>query len=146
VKLGDEATVRVRFRAIGRSLIDDAVLVDLLPGGFDLVIPSAPPADQPFLTATQGQRPFTGDRPEAVPTGCLCLWLVSRPPGFPDFADLREDRVVIYGRATDSVQEYSYRIKATNAGSYLLPGAFGISMYDSTVRARSAAGRLSVER
>jgi uncharacterized protein YfaS (alpha-2-macroglobulin family) len=146
VKLGDEVTVRVRFRAIGRSSIDDTVMVDLLPGGFDLVIPSAPPADQPFLVANPGRRPFTGDREEAAPSGCLCLWMVTRPDGFPDFADLREDRVVIYGRATDSIQEYSYRIKATNSGSFLVPGAYGASMYDSTVRARSAAGRMSVER
>jgi alpha-2-macroglobulin len=147
VKLGDEVTVRVRFRAIGRSSIDDTVLVDLLPGGFDLVIPNTVPADQPFLSAITGPRPFTGGREGRVRVaGCLCQWLATRPDGFPDFADLREDRVVIYGRATDSIQEYSYRIKATNAGDFLIPGAFGASMYDATVRARSAAGRMSVER
>lgn len=147
VKLGDEVTVRVKFRAIGRPLIDDTVLVDLLPGGFDLVIPSTPPVDQPFLSASTGPRPDADDRAgRGRSPGCLCQWLVTRPQGFPDFADLREDRVVIYGRATDGIQEYSYRIKATNAGSYIVPGAFGTSMYDSTVRARSVSGRMTVER
>jgi uncharacterized protein YfaS (alpha-2-macroglobulin family) len=53
---------------------------------------------------------------------------------------------VVYDRASDSIQEYSYRIKATNAGSYVVPGAFGMSMYDPQVRARGVAGRISVER
>lgn len=149
VKLGDEVTVRVKFRAIGRAGIDDLVLVDLLPGGFDLVLPNAAPADQPVLSALPGRRPLSdGDLEEsgARRSGCLCLWLVNRPNGFPDFADLREDRVVVYGRASDSIQEYSYRIKATNAGSYVVPPAFGMSMYEPQVRARGVAGRIGVER
>jgi uncharacterized protein YfaS (alpha-2-macroglobulin family) len=136
VKVGDEVTVHLKFRAIGRPLIEDAVLVDLLPGGFDLVVPNAPPADQPLLS-DQDDDP-TGRR------GCLCLWLVSRPANFPDYADLREDRVVLYGQATDQVQEFSYRIKATNAGSFVVPASYGESMYDPAIRARSAAGHLVV--
>jgi hypothetical protein len=151
VGVGDEVTVHLRFRAIGRTVIDDAVLVDLLPGGFDLVIPAAPPADQPLLSATRGE---DGDQDvdeeegggASRRGGCSCQWLTSRPAGFPDFADLREDRVVVYGRATDQVQEFSYRIKATNAGSFIVPAAFGESMYDRKVRARSTGGRITVER
>ncbi|HYP78656.1 MAG TPA: hypothetical protein VEQ17_00090, partial [Steroidobacteraceae bacterium] len=146
VKLGEEATVRVRFRAVGRAGIDDAVFVDLLPGGFDLVVPSTPPAEQPLLSATTGEGAARSGEGRGRGTGCLCLWMATRPAAFPDFADLREDRVVIYGRATDSIQEYSYRIKATNVGSYIVPGAFGASMYEPQVRARSAAGRISVAR
>jgi len=146
VKLGEEVTVRVRFRAIGRSSVDDAVMVDLLPGGFDLVLPSAAPVDQPVLSATTGRDDSAEGERRGRGSGCLCLWLATRPGGFPDFADLREDRVVVYGRATDSIQEYSYRIKATNVGSYIVPAAFGTSMYEPQVRARSIAGRISVER
>jgi hypothetical protein len=131
IKVGDEITVHLKFRAIDRERIDDAVLVDLLPGGFDLVIPSAPPAEQ------QG-----GPGRSA---GCICLFLLTRPAGFPDFADLREDRVVLYGQATNQVEEFSYKIKATNAGKFAVPSAFGESMYDPKVRARSAAGQLVVE-
>jgi uncharacterized protein YfaS (alpha-2-macroglobulin family) len=136
VKVGDEVTVHLKFRAIGRPLIADAVLVDLLPGGFDLVVPNAPPAEEPLLS---DQDDATGGR-----RGCLCQWLVSRPPNFPDYADLREDRVVLYGRATDQVQEFSYKIKATNVGSFVVPASYGESMYDPKVRARSAAGHLVV--
>jgi uncharacterized protein YfaS (alpha-2-macroglobulin family) len=151
VKVGDELTVRVRFRAIGRSRIDDAVLVDLLPGGFDLVVPSGPPPEQelravsPDDAAGSDEEGYDGESgTEQGDAGCTCVWLVDRPPGFPDFADLREDRVVLYGRATDQVQEASYRIKATNVGAYTVPPAYGHSMYDTTVRARSAPGRITV--
>jgi uncharacterized protein YfaS (alpha-2-macroglobulin family) len=100
------------------------------------------------LSALPGRRQLSDEQLQqnGRGSGCLCLWLVNRPAGFPDFADLREDRVVVYGRASDSIQEYSYRIKATNAGSYVVPGAFGMSMYDPQVRARGVAGRISVER
>ena len=145
VGVGDEVTVHLRFRAIGRSAIDDAVLVDLLPGGFDLVIPAGPPVEQPLLSATRGEEE-AGSAGGNRRGGCPCQWLISRPAGFPDFADLREDRVVVYGRATDQVQEFSYRIKATNAGSFIVPAAYGESMYDRKVRARSTGGRIIVER
>jgi uncharacterized protein YfaS (alpha-2-macroglobulin family) len=144
VKVGDEITVHLKFRAIGRPLIADAVLVDLLPGGFDLVVPNAPSADQPLLSASPGEQNTEEEEDAGGRRGCLCLWLVSRPPNFPDYADLREDRVVLYGRATDQVQEFSYRIKATNAGSFVVPASYGESMYDPAIRARSAAGHLVV--
>jgi uncharacterized protein YfaS (alpha-2-macroglobulin family) len=146
VKVGEEIVVRVRFRAIGRPAIEDLVIVDLLPGGFDLSMPPPVSGDGPLLSASVGNMPeeeSSGNRlPESERCGCGFLW--QRPAAFPDYADMREDRVVLYGRATDSVQEFSYRIKATNAGAYLSPPAYGESMYDPTIRARSTASRLTV--
>ena len=120
-KIGEELTVRIRFRTIGHKFVEDAVFVDLLPGGFDLVVP-----------------------PGAPVTDCGCGFLFDRPDTFPEYVDLREDRVVLYGHALDEVQAFSYRIKATNAGSFVAPPAYGESMYDPTIRARSTAGRLVV--
>jgi uncharacterized protein YfaS (alpha-2-macroglobulin family) len=145
IKVGDEITVHLKFRAIGRPLIEDAVLVDLLPGGFDLVIPNGPAPEQPLLSASPGNDTSDVDSDSGSTHGCLCSWLVSRPPNFPDYADLREDRVILYGEATDQVQEFSYRIKATNAGSYVVPASYGESMYNPSIRARSVAGHLVVD-
>ena len=144
VKVGDEVTVHLKFRAIDRSLIEDAVLVDLLPGGFDLVLPNAPAADQ--VAASPGNGNAEGEEGRVGRRGCVCVWLASRPDNFPDYADLREDRLVLYGRATDQVQEFSYRIKATNAGSFVVPASYGESMYNPSIQARSAAAHLVVER
>jgi len=147
VKVGDEITVHLKFRAIDRPVIDDAVIVDLLPGGFDLVLPNAPAPDQPLLAASPGTGNAEEDEDGRVGRrGCVCLWLVSRPEGFPDYADLREDRVVVYGVATNQIQEFSYRIKASNAGSFVVPASYGESMYDPSIQARSDAAHLVVER
>jgi len=117
----------------------------LLPGGFDLVIPNGPAPEQPLLAASPGNDTSDDDSDSGGTHGCLCAWLVSRPPNFPDYADLREDRVILYGQATDQVQEFSYRIKATNAGSYVVPASYGESMYNPSIRARSVAAHLVVD-
>jgi uncharacterized protein YfaS (alpha-2-macroglobulin family) len=59
----------------------------------------------------------------------------------PTYTDVREDRVVIYGTATPDVQEFVYRIKASSAGTFIVPPAYGESMYDRRVQARSPGGQ-----
>ncbi len=58
----------------------------------------------------------------------------------PTYSDVREDRVVIYGTATPDVQEFVYRIKAAAAGRFIVPPAYGESMYDRRVQARAPGG------
>ncbi|VTR39771.1 Uncharacterised protein [Serratia fonticola] len=63
----------------------------------------------------------------------------------PDYSDIREDRVIIYGSASTDVQEFVYQIKATNTGSFVIPPAYGEAMYDREVQAMSASsGKLVV--
>ena len=62
----------------------------------------------------------------------------------PDYTDAREDRVVFYGSADTSAQEYVYRIKAVNSGVYAVPPAFCESMYDRSVQASSLGGKIEV--
>lgn len=59
----------------------------------------------------------------------------------PDYTDVREDRVVIYGVAMPDVQEFIYRIRATTAGKFIVPPAYGESMYDRRVQARAPGGQ-----
>jgi uncharacterized protein YfaS (alpha-2-macroglobulin family) len=109
IKIGDEIQVRLKFRAIGRPSIDNVALVDLLPGGFDVV-----------------------DKP--------------RPPRWqPDAVDIRDDRVVLYGTVRNDFQEFVYAIKATNAGTFAVPPAYGEGMYEPAVRARSLGSKITVE-
>ena len=137
VKVGDEIEVRLKFRAIGREAVDNAALVDLLPGGFDLV-----------LNPVAAQRPEgEGDAREQnesrkwrAPIG------VQRSTWQPDYADLREDRVVLYGVVSKDIKEFAYRIKATNTGTFVVPPAYGESMYDRSLQARSLGGKISVEK
>jgi uncharacterized protein YfaS (alpha-2-macroglobulin family) len=44
------------------------------------------------------------------------------------------------------VAEYRYRIRATNVGTFIVPPAYGESLYERDVQARSLPGKIVVER
>ncbi len=122
IKMGDQVVVHLKFRAVqDHAAIAAVALVDLLPGGFELVIPTG--------ASESGACSFCG--PEAA-TSTL------------NYADPREDRVVFYGTLSSDVQEITYRIKATNIGTYTIPPAYGEAMYDRSLVARSLAGKIAV--
>jgi uncharacterized protein YfaS (alpha-2-macroglobulin family) len=113
---GDEIVVRLRMRSIDAEYIADVAVTDLLPGGFE-----------PVLQTDAG----------AEPPG---------PGGWqPVFADVREDRVVLYGVLTKNMAEYRYRIRASNTGTFLVPPSYAESMYDRTLRARTVPSRVTVQ-
>lgn len=56
VKLGDELEVHLKFRGVDRKSIDSVVLVDLLPGGFELVLDTRVPEASRDLTPGQAQQ------------------------------------------------------------------------------------------
>jgi uncharacterized protein YfaS (alpha-2-macroglobulin family) len=119
VRMGDQVNVHLRFRAIqDHTTVAAVALVDLLPGGFELVIP-------------QGE-------------SGLCSFCSGNGTANLSYADPREDRVVFYGTLTSDVQEIVYRIKATNIGTYTIPPAFGEAMYDRSLLARSVAGKIEI--
>ena len=131
VKIGDEVTVRLKFRSIGRDYVPNVALVDLLPGGFEPVLN---PTLAPELATESRKKPGFVDR-----LGNVGSWGV-------DYSDVREDRVVLYGRVNAGVSEYRYRIRATNVGTFVVPPAYGESLYERDVQARSLPGKISVER
>jgi alpha-2-macroglobulin len=121
VPIGGEVTVHIKLRAVGDSALHNVAIVDLLPGGFEVVLDSIP-----------HMRPNESDSaPESA-------WRA-------DYVDAREDRVVMFGTVGTSVQEYVYRIKATNRGQYTVPPVFAESMYDRTVQARGLGDKMAVD-
>ena len=166
VKLGDELEVHLRFRGVGKKSIDSVVLVDLLPGGFELVLDSRVPEANRDMTpeqAQKGQERTGGEtateseeegegRGEAEGQGPGdARWITPIGGGKkstwqPDYVDLRDDRVVLYGAIDKDANEFVYRIKATNAGTFVVPPAYGEGMYDRTVEARSLGGTITVEK
>jgi len=101
-------------------------IVDLLPGGFDPVM-EPPPA------------PAAGDDGTTPPPAAPTI-RVTGSTWQPTYTDVREDRVVIYGTASPDVQEFVYRIKASSVGKFIVPAAYGESMYDRRIQARAAGG------
>lgn len=132
VVLGEELQVHLKIRATRADGLDDIVIVDLLPGGFEPVQEVAPAA------AAEGDG--DGTAVWRSPVG------LSTSSWQPQYADVREDRVVIYGYAGTDVQAFVYRIKSTNAGTFAVPPAYGESMYDRSVQAQSLGGTITVVR
>ena len=62
----------------------------------------------------------------------------------PDYRDVRDDRLVIYGSFGESLTEIRYRVKATSPGEFVAPAAHARAMYHRSVRGHSAPGRLIV--
>lgn len=163
ITVGDEIDVHVRIRATGDDGIGNVAVVDLLPGGFEPVIepppvatgqqgadsPGSGPGDDSHASADSngdgsgadndaGNGADNGNAP-ATPAWRSPIGL-SQSTWQLDYADVREDRVVIYGTATPDVHEFVYRIRATNAGKFAVPPAYAESMYDRAIQARSAGG------
>jgi hypothetical protein len=129
VKVGQELFVRLKFRTVGRDLVPNVALVDLLPGGFEPVLhPVDAPNVQPAKKGGFVNR-----------LGNVGGWAV-------DYADVREERVVLYGTVNAQLSEYRYRIRATNAGTFIVPPAYGESLYERDIQARSLPGKIVVER
>ena len=145
VKLGDEVEVHLSIRAIGKYSLQNVAIVDMLPGGFEIVPESR--ADQ--STAMANYEPNDGEDGGDSKGDSGSDWVspigTAKSNWHPSYADVREDRVVLYGSVDNSAQLFVYRIKATNAGTYTVPPTFAEGMYNRGVLARAVGGKITVE-
>ena len=131
--VGDEFLVRLRLRGTERRGYAQVAVVDLLPGGAEPVYNSPLPVDEdqeqdaePQWQSPLGQQPGNDWQPEHV--------------------DVRDDRVVVYGGLSDSVQTLVYRARAVNAGSFVTPPPFAEGIYERHLQARGSSGRLEISK
>jgi alpha-2-macroglobulin len=137
-KLGEQLDVHLKIRATEVDSVGNIAIVDLLPGGFEVVI------QPPVVPADAGSADAGADAPAPVAPAWHAPIGSAASTWPPEYADVRDDRVVIYGSARREAQEFIYRIRATNAGNFIVPPAYGESMYDRTVQARSLGGKIQV--
>ncbi len=108
--LGSEVTVKLHLVAHGNKSVSDIAIVDLLPGGFQVVLDES--------------KQSSGAKAEYV--------------------EKREDRVIIYTSAKSHKETYTYKIQATNKGTYTVPPPFAESMYDLSIKARGMASKMVI--
>lgn len=120
VRLGSQIEVRFKLRALEGVQHANVAVVDLFPAGFEVVLVPAEGAEGNARIAAAGS-----------------TWRA-------DYADVREDRVVLFGTVGPEVQEFVYRIRSTNKGRFQTPPLFAESMYDRSVKARGMAGSIEV--
>lgn len=146
VRQGQEITARLRFRAIDGASSWNVALVDLLPGGFELVVPPSTAQTRIGQAAVDEDAAASSgdeaDSPEDSAWNCpVCQ------PGTQatlSYADFRDDRSVFYVAVTPEMSEIVYRLKATNSGEFTVPPAYGEGLYERGFNARSAAGMITV--
>jgi uncharacterized protein YfaS (alpha-2-macroglobulin family) len=135
--LGSELEVHVKMRSVDSSTYYNVAIIDLLPGGFEVVPEKSRPPAYPQEEQYEDDRRPEGPR-WTPPIGTAgSTWS-------PDFVDIREDRVVLFGTVGPKAQEFVYRIKATNKGTFAVPPVYGECMYDRTVRALALPGTFTV--
>lgn len=108
IGLGQEIEVHIKLRTLDDSYQSNVAIVDLLPGGFEVV-------------------------PDSINRSTV------------EYADFREDRVILFTSAASNVTEYVYRIKSTNTGKYTVPAITASAMYNPTIIARGDAGIIVVD-
>jgi uncharacterized protein YfaS (alpha-2-macroglobulin family) len=136
VQVGQEFLVRLRLRATKRDRLPQLAVVDLLPGGVEAVLELRPPAD----SSAPGADPAT----TGAGAGALPIGLPDKSNWRPEYVDVRDDRLVLYGDATKDAGTFVYRVRATNAGVFQAPPAFAEGMYDRTVTGLAMAGKLEI--
>jgi uncharacterized protein YfaS (alpha-2-macroglobulin family) len=157
VRRGEDLSVHIRLRALGRSWLPSLAIVDLLPGGFEVVVEPPSPvragAGDDEEHADRGSEGAGGEdggsSQDDEAGGAAPSGISFALPGStfaPVYADVREDRVVLYGNAGPSMQEFVYKIRATTAGRFAAPPLKGESLYDRTVVAQSPGGRITVSK
>jgi uncharacterized protein YfaS (alpha-2-macroglobulin family) len=157
LKLGQEITVRLRLRSIGRNW-DQIAITDLLPGGFEAVLQTPAPAAEASDDSGDSADSEGGDEDcgeecaddsgddsgddAADSDGASRMPPLALPGATLPLAheEVREDRVVFHTWATDSVTELSYKIRANNVGKFTVPPIQAEHMYDRRVYARGPSG------
>ncbi|MGQ0529475.1 MAG: alpha-2-macroglobulin family protein [Panacagrimonas sp.] len=142
VAQGEEVTVRLKFRSLSRDRYSELALIDLLPGGFERVAPAAG-AQTPIGQVSLDELQDSSD--EGTATGWTCAICQPGTRAQMSYADVREDRTIFYVDMGPDMSEVVYRIKATSAGTYLVPPAYGEGMYRPDLRARSSSGNITVK-
>jgi uncharacterized protein YfaS (alpha-2-macroglobulin family) len=141
IKVGEEFLVKLTFRSTDRDSASQVAIVDLLPGGIEPVVNAKPESSEP--------PPVEGEESEEQEDQQENKWQAPIGEGsgsnwWPEYADVRDDRVVLYGTLQRNVGTFIYRVRTTNAGAYNVPPPFAEGMYDRRLLARGVASMLQV--
>lgn len=125
VKVGDVFLVRLRLRATSLDSLKQIVVIDLLPAGIEPVY------------RDKSDNSFSGWQPP-LGIGSLSDWS-------PEWLNVREDRVVLYGTAERDVKTFTYKVRATNAGQFQIPPAYAQGLYDPLQQAQGPNSSLIIQ-
>lgn len=126
--LGKTINVIVKIRSNSAEGVGSIAVVDLLPGGFEVVYQD------------KNKKVNLGDMNDNEYSNIYYLspidlgdstWKI-------DYNDVREDRIMLYGYVGKNIETFKYQIKSTNAGKYQIAPVYAEAMYDREIQAVSA--------
>lgn len=162
-KVGQVMEVHVKLRATGKRSIPNVAVINLLPAGFEVIVDHSKAEGAEDGERGEGAEPTPGqadegDGQEAAPpegdegegggdgAAAGMVGYISKGGNFAaDFADVREDRVLLFGTVEASAREFVYAVRATTQGKLQVPPIFTESMYDHTLRGRSLGATFEVK-
>ena len=167
VKLGDEIFVTLALRTTDEKSHAHVAIVDLLPGGFELVqqknlnrLDSGGSGSDENATerSIEGDPENNGGEVDGEGNaGPGALFKLIIPKAFAenvkstlqalytDFIDQREDRIVVYATLTPEVTSFEYKIKAVAEGKFKIPATFAEGMYNRDLRFVGPSGWIEVK-
>ena len=163
IKLGEQVEVHLKMRTLQpNSYFPNVAVIDLLPGGFEVVLDTVRKDTTSSEESPQESGEGEAHEEDAVegqgegashppPTRVKFASPASFPVGTekttfaPEYVDVREDRVLVFGSIGPELKEFVYRIRATNEGSYLVPPTFSEGMYDRSAQTLSLGGKITVQ-
>lgn len=164
-KVGDEIKVTLALRTTDQKTHPNMAIVDLLPGGFELVVQKNQNDSQKHDRQNDESDNYEGEdnsnnsedgreREEehdggafiklALPKAYAQAISTNLVPLQADYIDQREDRIVIYATLTPEIRSFEYKIKAVSAGKFRVPAAFAESMYNREIRYVGPTGWVEV--
>ncbi len=118
VGLQDKLHVRIALHP-DRAMKNVAVVM-LIPGGFEIDLGEQGLAER-----------------KSLPIDKKPLWQ-------PDYIDVQEDRVVMFGALDGCEKYFEFRLKPLNSGTYKVPPVFAEGMYDTEILYRGLADGIKV--
>jgi uncharacterized protein YfaS (alpha-2-macroglobulin family) len=116
-KQNDLIIVRLSVQAKDNSRIENVVLTDMLPAGFEI------------------ENPRLNDLTEAN-------WI--KDNSTPEYFDIRDDRINMFVTATNSTKYYYYMVRAVSVGTFKVGPVSADAMYNGEYHSYNGAGSITV--
>lgn len=131
--------------------LENVVLVDLLPAGFEIENPRLNAAETATGESESEEGTEEGDEGDGGDDGnaddaAQALGGESEASATPSYLDVRDDKLVLaFNRLPAGPHTYYYLVRAVTPGSYQQPGANVECMYDPKVRANVLPSHVEVK-
>ncbi|KNC56184.1 uncharacterized protein AMSG_02198 [Thecamonas trahens ATCC 50062] len=143
IALGEKIRVRVYMRTTQRRY--HVALVDQLPAGFEALNPAlkgTPEVELKNLPAPAGAASGNG---ATTASRSIFAWRWVDPLRWFEFQNLRDERAEAFRSLLwEGNYEFQYIVRATTAGSFVVPPAKAECMYETEIFGRSASGRVTI--